>query len=379
MIIQSTRVYYEEKFCPKQVEITGKRITNVYEYGQFPVDKDYGDLKILPGLNDIHNHGYMEQGANNANTEWLTKWMNYLIQEGVTGTLPSISCGNPHEVILDSLRCMDEFASGEYDGCRILGIYSEGPFVGQKPGAQNVAFKLIPTKEIVDDYINASGGRMKYIMLAPEELNGDYSVLDYIRSKGISISLGHTGASFEVCTEARAHGAISFTHTFNGMLGLGHREPGVAGAALYYDDMYAELIGDGVHVNKVPANILARMKGKDKLILVTDSVEIKGLPVGKVGTRGKEVFICEDGVGRLANGTISGSANRLNRVLRYSIEQSKIDEVTAINAATVNPCKMLGINDLGLIKPGYIASIAVFDDTYEPVDVYVEGKKYCIQ
>ena len=379
MIIQSTRVYYEEQFVPKQIEITDERITNVYEYGQMPVDKDYGDLKILPGLNDIHNHGYNRCGTNNATRPWLQEWMSYLVSEGVTGILPSISSGNPLEVLLESLRTVDEFASGEYEGCRILGIYSEGPFIGQKPGAQAVKYKLIPTREIIDAFIEASGGRMNYIMIAPEELNDDYSIIDYICSKGITVALGHTGATFEMCEKAREHGARSFTHTFNGMSGLNHREPGVAGAALYFEDMYAELIGDGVHVNKVPAKILARAKGKDKLILVTDSVEIKGLPYGKVETRGKVVYICEDGVGRLENGTISGSANRLNRVLRYSIEQSHIDEVTAINAATINPCRLLGIKDLGLIRAGYIASIAVFDDEYEPVDVYVQGKKYSLQ
>ena len=113
----------------------------------------------------------------------------------------------------------------------------------------------------------------------------------------------------------------------------------------YFDDMYAELIGDGVHVSKVAATILARLKGKDRLISITDSNRCKGLPLGKVNLFGRNIIVCEDGVARLEDGTIAGSASCLNQILKNEIENFGFEEDLAINSVTCNPARMLGIDD----------------------------------
>ncbi|MDO4199091.1 MAG: amidohydrolase family protein [Erysipelotrichaceae bacterium] len=379
MIIQSKRVYFEEKLQPKQIRIEKDMITGVFPYGLFKVDTDYGDLIVMPGLCDVHNHGYNGCEANTATRKWLKEWSEYLPSEGVTSTLASIS-SSPKEKLMVSLDNIGTFID-KYNnkGTHILGVYEEGPFIcsTKERGAQNLDYQIIPDKKVIDEFNDAAHGHLIYVMIAPEMLNGDYSVIDYCVKKGMKVAIGHTGATFDICKEAVEHGAISFTHTYNGMKGLHHREPGVVGAAMYYDHCYAECICDGIHVNKVAANILAKTKGKDKFILITDSVSIKGLPVGihKDDHKGRSTTITEDGVGYITGtDTLAGSCHKLNHILDYAINTAGIDEVTALNAVTVNPMKMLGINDRGLIKENYKADIAVFEDGFKNVVTYIDGK-----
>jgi len=216
-------------------------------------------------------------------------------------------------------------------------------------------------------------------MIAPEMLKGNYDVIDYCVSKGMKVALGHTGATFDICREAIEHGAISFTHTFNGMKGLHHREPGVVGAAMYFDQCYTECICDDIHVNKYAANILARIKGKDKLILITDSVNIKGLKPGiyHFNKKNRTTTITKEGVGYITGtDTLAGSCHRLNHILDLAVNTAGIDLVTALNAVTINPMRMLGVNDRGLIKENYKADIAVFDKRFNNKATYIDGKLF---
>jgi len=380
MIIQSTKVYYGEKLQPKQIEIEGNKIVGIHEYNELMVDEDYKDNIIMPGLCDIHNHGYDNFEVTTATPEWLKKWCKYLPSEGVTSTLASISCF-PKDGIIKALKVVGNYIDNENnDGAHILGVYEEGPFIssGKERGAQNLNYQIIPDKNVIDEFNDACNGHLIYVMVAPEMLNGNYEVIDYCVSKGMKVSLGHTGADFETCKEAIKHGAISFTHTYNGMKGLHHREPGVVGAAMYFDECYTECICDGIHVNKYAANILARIKGKDKLILITDSVNMKGLKPGVYESeeKGRTTTITEDGVAYITGtDTLAGSCHKLNHILDFAVNEAKIDLVTAFNACTINPMKLLGINNKGLIKKDYIGDIAVFDDHFNNIATYVDGVK----
>ena len=378
MIIQSKRVYFEEKLQPKQIRIEKDTITGVFPYGLFKADKDYGNDIVMPGLIDIHNHGYNRLESNTATPKWLKEWTSYLPSEGVTSTLASIS-SFPKEGLLKALKNIGNFIDKPSFGTHILGVYEEGPFIssGKERGAQNLEFQIIPDKKVIDEFNNACNGHLLYVMIAPEMLKGDYSVIDYCVKKGMKVALGHTGATFDICKEAIEHGAISFTHTYNGMKGLHHREPGVVGAAMYFDNCWAECICDGIHVNKYAANILAKTKGKDKFILITDSVNIKGLKPGvyRFEDKGRTTTITKDGVGYLTGTeTLAGSCHRLNHILDFAIHEANIPLVTALNAVTINPMRMIGVMDRGLIKEGYKADIAVFDDRFNNKATYLEGK-----
>ena len=376
MIIQSRNVYFDEILQPLQVEFENGKITNILPYGMKEADRDYGDNWILPGLIDIHNHGWNGLDANHATEEWVREWMRYLPSEGVTSTLATTSSA-PRDIMLKGMEAIAKVIDEGNEGCHLLGVHSEGPFISEDfRGAQSVDNLVVPTKEEIDVYQKACNGHLVLVMLAPEMLKGDMSVIEYCVRNGIKVTCGHTGAKFADITEARKAGARSFTHTYNGMRGLHHREPGVVGAAMYYDDMYAELIGDGVHVSFPSMNVLAKAKGKDKLISVTDSVYIKGFPIGEYEVDGQKRYVCEDGVGRLANGTISGSANRLNVILGREITKANIPYVTAINSCTCNPANMLGFGHVkGYLRENYDADICVLDEQFNPVQTYVSGKE----
>ena len=159
------------------------------------------------------------------------------------------------------------------------------------------------------------------------------------------------------------------------MRGIHHREPGVAGAALENDNMYAELICDGVHVHYAVCKTVARCKGKDKLILITDAVQIKGLKPGIYDMPGRWVEIKEDGCGRLKDGTLAGSSNKLINMVKNLVTHCGIDEVTAVNAATKNPATFLELEGKGLIKENYDADVIVIDNDYNVLQTYILGKE----
>lgn len=375
MIIQSTRVWHKERFQPLQIEISGTKIVDILKYETVSDAEDYGDLRIIPGMVDIHSHGYLGLDCNHATKEWLRKWVRYLPSEGVTGILATTSTA-PESLLLDGMRNIVSVISEDIKGAKILGVYAEGPLISIKfRGAQDVKNIVKPTIDIIDKYQEACEGNLRYCCIAPEE-DHDMEVIKYCTSKGIRVAIGHSGATFLQCTLARNAGAKAFVHTFNGMQGLHHREPGVVGAAMYYDDMYAEIIGDGIHVDLNVVNILGKIKGKDKLILVSDSVQIKGLPRGEYWMPDRHVILGEDGVGRLESGTIAGSTAKMNILLYNLIEKAHLDETVAINAATCNPLKMLGLNQSkGYIEIGYDADLTIMANDYSVCQTFVLGEK----
>lgn len=380
MILQSKCIYIDEKIISAQLEIINGKISAILPFNTLKADIDYGDALILPGLVDIHNHGYLATDSNHATKDWLNLWSKYLPSEGVTSTLATIST-YPYQKLLQSLDIIGDYIEAKnFNGAQFLGIYSEGPFISSKfKGAQNAENQVIPTIDIINEMNDHAKYHLIYVMIAPEELNGNYDVIDYCIRNNITVALGHTGATYKIAQEAIDHGAKSFTHTFNGMRGLHHREPGTLGCAMYNKNAYCECIVDGVHVHPISANILSNIKGKDRFILITDSVAIKGLPIGHYKDDTREVDICVDGVGRLKDGTIAGSCNKLNKVLNYAITDANIDRITAYNAVTINPLRLLNINNKGLICNGYDADIVVMDSHHNPIDTYVNGQiKYHI-
>ncbi len=376
MILQSKAVYIDEKFSARQIKIENGIITGIYPYGLFEVDEDYGDNWILPGLIDIHNHGYHGFDSNHATEDSVREWMKYLVSEAVTSTLPTVSSCSGESTMLNSMRNIANVINSGNEGCHILGIYSEGPFVSSTHnGAQDLTNQQIPTVEKIQEYQNACDGNLIYVMIAPEMIE-DNTVINYCVNNGITVAIGHTGADFTCCKKAIDAGATSFTHTFNGMSPLKHREVGTTGAAMYFEDVYAEIIGDGYHVCNEAIKILASIKGKDRLITVTDSIAIKGYPVGEYDVGGLKVKVCPEKVVRLMDGSLCGSANTLINILRNEIVNANVDIVTAINSCTCNPANLLGFgNKKGYLKRNYDADICVIDKDFNVLATYVSGRK----
>ena len=178
---------------------------------------------------------------------------------------------------------------------------------------------------------------------------------------------------------AIAEGATSMTHVYNGMTPLHHRSPGLVGAALRIRDIYGEIIGDGHHSHVGALNIFFQAKGRDRGILITDSLRAKHCPPGgdyQLG--GHDIEIGLDGLARLkGTDTIAGSTLRMNKGLQVLIEEAGVPVDTAINACTLNPARCLGVDHRkGKICAGYDADLAVLDRDYNVVKTWCRGKVF---
>lgn len=374
MILQSTRVYLNGSFQKAQIVIVEHKITDIHPYGMFKPDLDVADLMILPGFIDTHTHGYQGMNANKADTEGLIRWTKALPAEGVTSFLVTTSTA-PVEELKVSLALALNLMKHQTEGARILGFHLEGPFLSIKHiGAQRPDWVQKPSVEIYKQFEEAAGHQIKLMSLAIEN-DDQLALTKYAHSKGVVLSVGHSGANIDLIRQAIPFGVQSFCHTFNGMSGLHHRDIGTAGAALRLEDLYAELIGDGVHVAADVAHILAKAKGKDKLILVTDSVQVKGLPIGVHTFYDRRVTVDETGCAHLDDGRLAGSSNRMNAMMKTCVQDAQIDLTTVINAATVNPATLLGFTHKGRIQSGCDADLVICDDDFNIKQTYILGRR----
>ena len=254
---------------------------------------------------------------------------------------------------------------------RVLGIHLEGPWISREfKGAQNERFIVPPTAESVATILAEGNGAVKIVTLAPE-LPGAERAMQTLRGQGICISIGHTGAGYEQALRAVELGATHVTHCFNGMTGLHHRQPGVAGAALLCDQLFAELIADGVHVHPDVMRLLIRVKGRERVMLITDSMSATELSDGTYALGGQEVYV-RDGRASLQDGTLAGSTLTLDRAVRNVVHLCGVALHDAVYMASAVPAQAIGLGDRkGQIRPGYDADFTILDAKLRPVQVMV--------
>lgn len=373
MKITSKNVWIEEKFIPAVIEIEDGKIKGIdEEYGK--ADVDYGTARIIPGMIDVHTHGYGGGDASDGEADTIRNWVKYYPSEGVTTFLPG-TVTRSEARILKALKAISGVIGERPAGASMHGIFLQGPYTSHEfKGAYDPYLIQKPSVEQFKIFEEASQNTIKMLGLAVEKDEG-HALLKYAAAKGIKVCLGHSGALFDEAKQAVAEGAVNITHCFNNMLGIHHREPGLAGAALRLDALYTEVIADGIHIHPAIINLIGRMKGKDKLIVITDSSRYKGLKPGRYESVDRKVTIGEDGVGRLDSGKLAGSCITMLRSVYNLIHLGDLPVATAINAATINPANMLGIGDhKGLIRTGYDADIAVYDEKHTVLQTYCMGK-----
>jgi N-acetylglucosamine-6-phosphate deacetylase len=373
MYLQSERIWIAEAFRPAILRVDDGKIRNILPYGSVEKADDYGTDMIFPGFIDIHSHGYLGANANDITEEGLRRWVKHLPSEGVTSFLFSTSTA-PVDQLLNSMQTYLDVKLTRPEGAHMMGIHMEGPFLSLEfRGAHNPAWLQKPEVETFKPFLELCKDELKLIAIAVER-DEDLKLSKFCIDHGIKVAIGHSGATFEDCRQARAVGVNDFTHTYNAMKGLHHREPGTVGAALRFDDMYAEVIADGVHVHFDAVNILGRRKGKDRLITVTDAVSIKGLAPGVYVFPDRTVTIDEKGCGHLEDGRLAGSSNRMSDLLRNLVGPCELPWDTAVNSMTLNPATFLGINDRkGSLAIGMDADITILDDAFNVRETYVGG------
>lgn len=326
---------------------------------------------VVPGFIDVHIHGAGGSDTMDGNAQALQTISKTVAQEGTTGFL-STTMTQSEENIEKALASVREFK--DTDGARILGVHLEGPFISPEyAGAQPREYIVKPNAEQFKKYNKASGNRIKKVTVAPEE-NGAEELIKYLKENQIIASIGHSNASAEEVKRAVICGAESVTHTFNAQSPFKHRDIGVAGSALLNDELCCEIIADGVHVSFEAIKLLVKNKPKGKITLITDAIRAKGLGEGESELGGQKVFV-KDGQARLENGTLAGSVLKMNIAVKNMVERVGVPFTQAIDYATKNPAKQLGIyQDTGSISVGKRADFAVLDSDYNVIMTVVAGK-----
>lgn len=325
------------------------------------------DKIVIPGFIDEHIHGAGGSEVMDGTVEAIEQLSNVLPQEGTTSYLPSTD-SHSTERIEKCLAAVNDYINlNKETGAEVIGIHLEGPFLARRyAGAMVPEYIIKPNVEVFKRFEEASGGNIKLVTLAIEEEGAD-ELIEYLKSKNITISIGHANATYQVIKDSIKKGVTSVTHTYNAMKPLRRDEIGTVGCTMLFDELYCEAICDGIHVSAPALKLLWKNKPNDKFVLVTDSLRPKYLPNG-IYPEADQIIVVQDGAARLDTGRLAGSILKMNQAVKNIMEFLDIDFETAVKCATENPAKNLGLFDeIGSIKEGKLANVLVVD---KDVNVY---------
>lgn len=352
------------------IEINGDKITKIAENIEGNDIIDLSGKYILPGFIDTHIHGAYGTRISDSSPKLLEMSL-FEATQGVT----SVAITTASSEFTDILRQISDAkaAAKICKGTKIAGIHAEGPFISKKyKGAMNPDYIIMPDNKKLDEMIEKSEGLLKIITIAPEN-EGSVEFIKYAKSKGLTVSMGHTNATYDEAELAIEAGANQATHTFNAMRSLNHREPGIIGAALTDERVTCEMICDYVHLHRKTCEMIYKIKGADKINIISDSGHAAGMNVTEFVVDGLTRYV-KDGVVRLADGTIAGSAKTMADGVKNLIT-SGISICDVSKMASFNPAKSLKMeNETGSIAKGKLADLAVLDEEYNVVKTFVDGK-----
>ena len=331
---------------------------------------DAQGLLLAPGLIDLHVHGALGCDVMDATPAALTTMAHYFAQHGVTSWLPTTMSASREAIVavLDAVAACPQ----PPDGAQHLGVHVEGPYLNSAwRGAQALAALRLPDPEEYDAWLRS--GVVRLITLAPE-LPGADRLIDAGRRQGIEFAIGHSGADYETVLAAAERGLGQATHTFNGMAGLHHREPGTLGAVLDDDRILAQLIGDGLHVHPAMMRLLLRAKGLARVLLISDAMRATGLGDGDFELGGQAVTV-RGGAARTLEGALAGSTVTLDEILRRVMRHAGLSLAHALPMASVVPAAALGLaGRKGTLQPGADADFILLDDAAQVRLTMVAGR-----
>jgi N-acetylglucosamine-6-phosphate deacetylase len=294
---------------------------------------------------------------------------------GVTGWLSS-TVTERLDLLREATSAVRDYMAGAHGGARVLGTHLEGPFLDiAHKGMQNPACIIPPDIGVTHDLLNLGEGTVARMSLAPEQAGAD-EVIRLLLDRGVYPSAAHTGATYEQMMYAVSLGVRQVTHCFNAMTPLHHRHPGVVGAALLTEELYTELIADGIHIHPAVMTLLIRVKGRERVMLVTDAMDATELPDGEYHLGAQEIFV-HDGAARLADGTLASSTLTMDAAVRNIVTMCGVSPVDAVYMASTTPAEAMGWSDRrGRIAPGLDADLVILDADLRVMETWIGGRRH---
>jgi N-acetylglucosamine-6-phosphate deacetylase len=255
----------------------------------------------------------------------------------------------------------------------ICAIHLEGPYISlHRAGAQDIGSirpaDIHELAALIDE-----APELHWMMTIAPEIDGARGLIEHFRDL-VYFSIGHTAADYGEAVNALEWGACHFTHLFNAMTGLNHREPGVVGAALVSTKATAELIADGIHVHPAVLRIAALMM-PHRVALVTDAVRACGMPEGSYKLYGHDISVAQ-GAARLADGTLAGSTLTMQRAVQNMVELAGLPLEMVVPLATEVPARIIGARERkGKLAPGFDGDVVVLTERFEVERVIVRGDR----
>ena len=326
-------------------------------------------LTAVPGFIDLQlNGGFGENFTIDPDSIWSVA--PRLLQYGVTCFLPTIiSC--PPEKLKHAIDIIRQGPPAGYRGPSVPGLHIEGPFLSaDKKGAHNPDYFQMPDKDTAHSWHPDNGVRL--VTLAPE-LEGALPLVERLVKQGITVSAGHSNATYTQARNGIQAGISMGTHIFNAMPPLNHREPGLVGALLEDAGIKVGIIADGIHVHSALVSLVAKIKGLENLILVSDAMSALGMPPGIYNQINDTVYVDETSA-KLSDGSLAGSILSMDVALRNLISFTGCSLADAIPALTGNPAECIGENKKGEISAGYDADLVFLDQELRPVATMVAGR-----
>lgn len=375
LLLKNAKIVLKDRVIEGNVLTADGIITDIIEKGE---DREISSVNsidldgkyLVPGFIDVHIHGSNGADVMDGTEEALKTISSYVVTRGVTKFLAT-TLTSSKEDLLNVLRITGNLQNKELDGATIFGVHMEGPYFDlEYKGAQNEKYMKPATEKEIREYLGVKPGLVRLMALSPHT-EESLETVKFLADNGVVASVGHSAAKFNDIMKAIDAGLSHSTHTFNGMRGINHREPGVAGAALISDKINAEVIFDKIHIHPEIVRLMIKAKGVDKVVCITDAMAATGLPDGDYKLGELDVYV-KNGEARLtSNDALAGSVLTLDKAFRHVIELG-YPVYDAVKLTSTNAAIEFGLN-AGSIEVGKEADFAVLDDSYNVDMTIING------
>ena len=377
ILLKNAKLVLENKLMNGSISIFENKIEKIFtdndNLSEITFDEiiDLEGKYLGPAFIDVHTHGADGSDAMDGSEEALRKISAYLVKEGTANFLAT-TLTSSKETLINVLKVVANLQDKEIEGANIFGVHMEGPYFAiEYKGAQNDKYMKPAGIKELEEYLKVKDGLVKLFSISPHNQE-NLEAIKFLADRGVIVSVGHSGASYEAVMKAVDYGLSHATHTYNGMKGFTHREPGVVGAIFNSDNIMAEIIFDKIHVHPEAVRTLIRVKGVDKIVCVTDSMSATGLAEGQYKLGELDVNV-KDGQARLvSNNALAGSVLRMDMAFKNLIELG-YSITDAFKMTSTNAAKEFKLNT-GILKEGKDADLVILDKDYKVCMTMVKGK-----